>query len=715
MATAFLSSDWYRVAELRLRRQSHIRTVRHVYRGEAWHVLQDPQNGKVHRLPDAAYAFFARLDGTRTVQDIWLRLCDLFPARPPSQTEILQLLAQLHDGDLIIGDKMPNLAEIDRRARAEERRTLLSYVKNPLSLRIPLFDPETLLTRTGWIGRAVFSVWGGLIWVLLLLTALTQAFLHFDTAQLPKLEQVSTASNIAYLAVAYVLMKALHELGHGWAVKRWGGEVREFGVMMLLFFPVPYVDASQATFFPSKWQRMIVSAAGIMVELAVASLAFLVWLAADPGTLRTLAYNLMMIGGVSTLLFNGNPLLRFDGYFVFADFFESPNLGQRSNQYFWFLVRRTLLRDQEARPPVIAPREGLFLFAYAVISFVYRMMVLFFISVFLAMTMPLIGTVMVAWSLFTAVVMPLAKGIRYLGTDPSIDLIRGPVLMKVGGALCVVLAVLFILPLPHVTVADAVLQPGTGDLVRVQGRGFVEHVLVSDGQTVTPGTAVMDLSDPLVSLQRQQAEAERDDATARLGALPLSDQNGRQLWQDQVGYTEAKLADLTKREAGLIVRAEAAGQVYVPNQTELPGRLVQQGEVVAVILSPGPTRWQVAIPATQAPYVDAANRSIELVPRPSRDLRLQAQILSRAPEVTTTLPSFGLTTKGGGMLLVDPSAQTPVSLEPVVNYLLEVAQTDQAPFPQGSRARVRFVHDPSPIGPRLWRALERTFLRQFGG
>ncbi len=715
MATAFLSSDWYRVADLRLRRQSHIRTVRHVYRGEAWHVLQDPQNGKVHRLAETAYAFFARLDGTRTVQEIWLRLCDLFPKWPPSQTEILQLLAQLHDSDLIIGDRMPNLAEIDRRARTEERRTFLSYVKNPLSLRLPLFDPEPLLTRTGWIGRSVFSVWGGIVWTLLLLAALTEAFMNFGTERLPKFEQISTASNLAYLAVAYVLMKALHELGHGWAVKRWGGEVREFGVMLLVFFPVPYVDASQATFFPNKWQRMVVSAAGIMVELAVASFAFLVWLAADSGTLRTLAYNLMMIGGISTLLFNGNPLLRFDGYFVFADFFESPNLGQRSNQYFWYLVRKNVLRDQETRPPVMAPREGLFLFLYAAISFVYRMSVLFFISIFLALTMPLIGTLMVIWSLFTALVMPLAKGLRYLAADPSIDLIRGQVVVKVGGAFSVVLAFLFVLPLPNMTVADAVLEPGNGGLVRVQGRGFVEQVLVKDGQSVKPGTAVMELSDPLVSLQRKQAEADRDDAVARLGALPLSDQNGRQLWRDQLAFTEAKLADLTKREAGLVVHADAVGLIYVPNRVELPGRLVRQGEVVAVILSPGPTRWQVAIPATAAPDVDGGNRIIELVPRPSHGVTLEAHILTRAAEVTTSLPSFGLTTKGGGLLLADPSSQTPVSLEPVVNYLLEVAPSTAGPFPQGSRARIRFIHDPSPIGPRIWRSVERTFLRQFGG
>ena len=716
MATAFLSSDWYRVADLCLRRQSHIRVVRHVYRGDVWHVLQDPQSGKMHRLPETAYNFFARLDGSHSVQDIWLRLCDLFPDSPPSQTEILQLLAQLHSSDLIVGDRMPNLVEIDRRARAEDRRTLWGYVKNPLSMRFPLIDPEPFLARPPWVARAVFSIWGAVLWVALLGAALLALFLHAHTEPLPKLEQVATAANLAYLAVAYIVMKALHELGHGWAVKRWGGEVREFGVMLLVFFPVPYVDASQATFFAQKWQRMVVSAAGIMVELALASLAALVWLAADPGVVRTLAYNLMLIGGVSTLMFNGNPLLRFDGYFVFADFFESPNLGQRANQYFWHLVRRGFLRDHETLGPVVAKGEGRFLFSYATAAFLYRMSVLLVISLLLVRTMPVIGTAMVIWSLVTAFLLPMAKGLRYLTTDPAIDVIRSKVIMRAGTAVISLFAVLFVLPLPYVTSADAVLEPAEGGLLRVSGRGYVERVLVQNGQNVQVDTPVMQLSDPLLSLQSLLAEAERDDAVARLGALPLSDQNGRELWAEQVAFAEAKLADLRLRESQLLVRASTAGQVHVPDAEAMPGRFLQQGEVVAVILTPGATRWRVAIPAVEAPAVDAGNRRIELRPRTDSALRLEARILQRAQEVTTALPSFALTTKGGGSLLSDPSSENPVSLEPVVNYVLEVdAVTENArSFPQGSRATVRFVHDPSPLGPRLWRAMERTFLRFVG-
>ncbi len=714
MATAFLSSDWYRVADLKLRRHSHVQLARHVYRGEVWHVLQDPQSGKMHRLTEAAHAFFARLDGQRSVQDLWLRLCEVFPDRPPSQTEILQLLAQLHSSDLILGDRLPNLIEVDRRAREEQRKTLWGYIKNPLSLRVPLFDPEPFLRWSEPVARAAFSPVAGVLWLALMLSALAAAFVNWQALALPQFEQVATASNIAYLAIAYIVVKALHELGHGFAVKRWGGEVRECGVMMLVFFPVPYVDASQATFFPSKWQRMVVSAAGIAVELAVAALAFFVFLAADPGPLRTLAYNLMLIGGISTLLFNGNPLLRFDGYFVFADLMESPNLGQRSTQYFWHAVRRIILRDRDAVPPLCAPREGRFLFAYAVAAFAYRMSVLFFISIYLAVTLPVIGTALVLWSLFTVFVMPLGKGLRYLATDPSIDLIRGRVILRTVLILLALLGGLFLLPVPHVTVADAVLDPTEDSLLRVQGQGFVDRVLVADGQELRPGDPVLVLSDPLLSLERLLAEAERQDAQGRLEALPLSDRNGRQLWETQVGYAEAKLQDLRQREARLTVRAGATGRVYIPDASSLPGRFVQQGTVIATVLAPGPSQWRLAIPATDALPIDAGNRRIEVQPRLGHDITLPAKIVQRAPEVTTSLPSFGVTTKGGGSLLTDPNSENPVSLVPVVNYVLAVDRDAGVLLPGGARARVRFVHDPSPIGPRIWRAAEQTFLRYFG-
>ena len=143
--------------------------------------------------------------------------------------------------------------------------------------------------------------------------------------------------------IAYPLVKGLHELGHGLTIQRWGGEVHELGLMLLVFIPVPYVEASAATTFPSKSRRMLVGAAGVMVELLLASLALLVWLSVEPGWVRDLAFDITVIGGVSALLFNGNPLLRFDGYYVFSDLLEIPNLASRSQRYYAYLGKRYLL------------------------------------------------------------------------------------------------------------------------------------------------------------------------------------------------------------------------------------------------------------------------------------------------------------------------------------------------------------------------------------
>jgi putative peptide zinc metalloprotease protein len=99
------------------------------------------------------------------------------------------------------------------------------------------------------------------------------------------------------------------------------------GVMFLVFFPLPYVDASSAWAFRKKWQRAIVGMAGVMAELAAASIAAIVWTQTSTGTVHIIAYNVIFVASVSTLLFNGNPLLRFDAYYVLADLLEIPKRG----------------------------------------------------------------------------------------------------------------------------------------------------------------------------------------------------------------------------------------------------------------------------------------------------------------------------------------------------------------------------------------------------
>lgn len=717
MVGAFLSSDWYRVAELKLRRRSHLQTVRHVYRGDVWYVIQDMQGGKLHRLSLQSYALFARMNGRRTVQELWEIACKSFPKNPPSQNEIIQLLSQLHNADLITGDRPANLSEVDRRAKEEARKTTVGYFKNPLSVRIPLLDPEPFLRKLTPLANVLFSPFGAALWTALITAALIAAFFSWDDLAAPRSEQILSGSNIAYLASSYIFIKMLHELGHGLAIKRWGGEVREVGVMMLIFFPVPYVDASQSSFFPSKYQRMVVSAAGILIELAVASIAFIVWSFAEEGAVATLAYNLFIIGGISTLVFNGNPLLRFDGYFVFSDWIESPNLAQRANQYFWYIFQKFVLGHKDARLPVVGRNEELWLFGYSVAAFVYRMIVTVVISLYVATMLPLVGVLIVLWSLYTVFLVPLGKGLRFMAFDPALEVNRMRAFMRLLVVTLLGFGLIAFVPFPHTTISDAVLEAKSESLVRVQGQGFVSELLVTNGDLVKKGDELLRLSEPLLDLELALAEAELENAILSFNSVPIADVSARALWEEQAQFFESRRQDLESRRERLTVRSPANGILVLPDGHRLSGRLLRQGDVIGSVISEGAREWRTAVPSDRAGFVDSDTNAISLRLYSNLEHEGEASIIFRAPEVTTRLDSFGLTNLAGGSIVADPGQETPTSLMPVVSYLLEADETfaHQDVLPVGSRAVVRFTHSPMPLGPRIWRSVRQTFLNYFGG
>ena len=340
MANPFHSTSWFNVAHLRPRLRSHVRVRRHRYRGAIWYVLDDGAAGKVHRLPRGAYLLVGRLDGTHTVEELWNRLVDELGEEAPTQDDVITALGQLHGADLLSSDAAPDTAELFVRQKKQRRQVWLQNLKSPMSLRFPLIDPENFLTRTmPWV-RPLFSWAGMLLWLGVVIPALILVGRHWDELTGNLADRVFAADNLLIMALVYPVVKAIHELGHGYAAKAYGREVREMGIMMLVLYPVPYVDASGASALGSKWQRALVGAGGMIAEVFVAALAMFAWTLLEPGVARAAAFNVMLIAGVSTVLVNGNPLLRFDGYFILADLTEIPNLGARANKYWAHLIDR---------------------------------------------------------------------------------------------------------------------------------------------------------------------------------------------------------------------------------------------------------------------------------------------------------------------------------------------------------------------------------------
>lgn len=711
MVQSFLSQDWYRVGPMRPRLRSHVEIHRQRFRGETWFIVQDLHSGKYFRLSPAANLIASLMDGRRSLQRLWETACAQYPDDPPTQTEVIRLLSQLHHADLIAGDMPPDIAEMGQRHHDQTKKSLMSRLRNPLALRFPLFDPDRFLGATVWMVGWLFTVWGFLIWLTLITTGVTLVALNWGELTGGLSDRILSAENIMLIALAYPMIKAVHELGHAYATKIWGGEVHEIGLMFLVFIPVPYVDASSSAAFPEKWRRVIVGGAGIMVELALAAIAMIVWVNVEPGLVSAFAFNVMLIGGVSTLLFNGNPLLRFDGYFVLADAVEIPNLGQRSSKYFWYLVQRYLFGLKEAVNPVTAHGERVWFLFYSIAAFFYRMSVSIAISLFVAQKFFVIGTLLAIWAISNVLLFPIFKGLKFLFAGPSLRGQRGravtlSVLLFAGA-----LAVIFALPLPHRTLAIGVVWLDEGEVLRTSTDGFIETTSL-ENQTVDTGDVILEMADTNLAAETRLAEARLQEIRLRLQGMSGSNVVQANLLREQVRHLEGRLALLQERNAALVVKAAYPGRALVPNADDLPGRYVKKGVVLGYLMKDSGIRLRVAVPQDMAELV-RDSVGVELRMERLLSTVMPGQIIGAAPESLAILPSPALSTEAGGAFASDPTDPSGRrSLQSL--FVFDVSPNEGfGPAMVGERAIVRFDHGDTPLGFRIGRSLRQLFLARF--
>ena len=339
--------------------------------GTSWRIASSE---RFYRFSPAAYLLIGLMDGTRTVQQIWDVACDRLGDDAPTQDEVIQLLAQLHAADVLQCDVTPDAAELFERPRQRRRRRVAGQLLSFFSWRIPLVDPEAFLRahRAGRCARSWGAGRGVCGWPS---SCRPPACWPCTGATSRRTSSTGSSPRRAWCFwLLFPVIKALHELGHAVAVKACGGEVHDMGMMMLVVTPVPYVDASAAWAFPDKRQRMVVGAAGMLVELFIAAIAVFVWLSAEPGLVRTVAFATILIAGISTLLFNANPLLRFDGYYILSDWLEIPNLWSarpRCTSAISASATPSAGRTPSRRPATAGERAWFVL--YGVTSFAYRL------------------------------------------------------------------------------------------------------------------------------------------------------------------------------------------------------------------------------------------------------------------------------------------------------------------------------------------------------
>jgi putative peptide zinc metalloprotease protein len=710
--SSLFSPSWYRVAALRPRLRGDARFFRHHYRDRLWYVVRDPAAGRVHRLSPAAYRLVALMDGARTTQEIWERLATELGDDAPTQDETIELLALLHGADLLRCDVTPDVAELFRRTSRREREAWWRRFANPLAIRLRLFDPDAWLTRWLPFVRPVFSPIGVALWSAVVVGAVVAA-----AASLPELAQADATrlldpANLLLLLLVVPVVKALHELGHAFATRVWGGEVHEVGLLFVVFTPLPYVDCSSATLFPDKRHRMAVGAAGIAVELFLASLALLVWLQTEPGLVRTIAYDVLWVGGVSTLLFNGNPLLGFDGYYVLADAIEIPNLRVRAAQYLEFLALRLLLGAGRVREPATAPGEKAWFVCYGVASFVYRTFVLFVIALFLSRRYFGLGLLLAGFAIASQIVWPLLRGVGFLLHSPALDDRRPRVLAGVAAATCGVALLLCAVPLPLSTRAEGVVWPPEDAQVRARADGFVVRVLAEPGAQVRAGDPLVLSRDPALETSVAVLEAGLRALQARHYAAQTRDPARAALELGKIDAAEAALARARERARDAVIRSPADGRFELPRATDLPDRFLKTGDLVGYVVGPSISTIRVVVSQSDAALVRDRTLGVELRLRSRMDEVIEGEIRREVPAATDRLPSRALGTGGGGRIPVDPHDTEGLrTLETTFQVDVGIPPAT-ARREIGTRVYVKFDHGAEPVVVRAYRALRRLFLRQ---
>lgn len=706
-----LSPDWYRVAGQRLRLREGISVSYQAARGIDWWVLGDPLGGEFHRFNRLAYRFLSELDGTRTLDETWALRFEQDGDHAISQAETIELLAKAWAANLLAGELSLDAAAVIRAHQRKQQRRLKAAL-NPLAIRLPLWNPDRFIAR--WLPYLAWALRPGALRVAFVLIGLGVVLAALQTQALLAAAalELDSPRSLLLMWLLYPPLKAAHELAHALAIKSRGGQVNEAGLSLLMFTPVPYVNASASTGFAARSDRALVAGAGILVELVVASLALIAWSALEPGLLRDLALALVIMAAGSSLLVNGNPLLRFDGYYVFCDAMDLPNLAPRSQMWWKGWIKSRLFAIPASELQGVGRAEPRWLAIYAPASWLYRGLILAALVVWAAHWSVPVGLGLLAYGLWVQLIGPALKALHWVWSAPELSARRGRAVGLAAAALAVSAMVLFAAPLPHRTWSQGVVWLPEDALVRLASDGFLLDYLVKDGQTISAGTPVARLENVELERELARVESEIEGLSIERRALFETDAQRAEALAARIAALEERRLDLDSQRAHLTVRATRAGQVFLDPRRNLLGQYIERGQILAYVVAPGGTIVRTLVRNEDIALVRAGQPqvSVSLV---YGGQRLPAQLSPVTPAATTQLPSAALGDAGGGSLAVDPADKSGRTAR-AARFPLDVQLPPQTRAYIGARALVEIDHGSASAAEQLGLFIRGALLRHFG-
>ena len=570
-----------------------------VYAGETCYILEDPISSKFFRLGLPEYTFVSLLDGNTTLAEAMGSTASIMGAMALNEREVGNLCKWLLDTSLATTHQSRTAGRLSESRSKESGKKLVAQA-NPMIQKLPLLNPMPILRRLDWLSRRMFSLLGAFVWLSVVgfggykVWADWDRFMHFGGALLAK-------HNWIWLIITWLALKLIHEASHAMACRRFGGNVRQAGIVFILLAPMPYVDVTSIWRMDSKWKRILISAAGLGGELFIAGIAAIIWAYSFDPLVGQHAVNVMVTATMVTILFNANPLMRFDGYYIMTDAIEMPNLASHGQQWLSYFMRRYFMGVDQRCPEWPEGRHWAVV-AYAILSLLWRLVIYVSLAVTAEVLFHGAGVVIAVVSIATWVGIPLFR---------SIKTIRGNRLAsrKRMCAITAAMAATFWCLWSFVPWYSRASVPIVVDYhppaeIRVRVDGSLDENLVTVGDLVRAGEVLARLSNRELELQYEDLSLEIAQSWARardyridgaIAAVEVEKENQAAL--------QSRLSQIRDQLDGLTVIAPIDGIIASSDLEFREGTAVKAGDRLFVIGEKTVSRFMVwLIKLTRKPF-----------------------------------------------------------------------------------------------------------------
>ncbi|QDS96707.1 Putative peptide zinc metalloprotease protein YydH [Roseimaritima multifibrata] len=725
---------------LTVRKRPDLSHARQLYQGTAFWVVKEPVGLQYFRFHEEEFFILNMLDGHVSLQQIKDGFEQQFAPQKITFGDLQQFIGMLHRSGLVISNAPGQGKALEQRGSTKRRKELMGKFTNVFALRFRGFDPERILTKilpwTGWL----FTIPALFFFICLGSAAMLLLAMQYETvyARLPSFQQFFAADRWMYLALTMGIVKVLHEFGHGISCKKFGGECHELGFMLLVFTPCLYCNVSDSWMLPNKWKRVWIGAGGIYVEMILASFATFIWYFTEPGMLNDLCLNMMFLNVVSTVLVNGNPLLRFDGYYILMDILEIPNLRQKATEVLKRWFQQTCLGLELQDDPFLPQRNKLFFAIFTIASVIYRWVVVFSICWFVIKVLEpyglqIVGRMIAMVGFVGLVAQPVIQTFKFCRTPGRLAKVKRVPLAITLSVVAAAIGVVCYVPLPHHIDSAFEIQLSETGNVYANTSGILIKA-VKPGDFVKKGDILAVLDNPDLAIEQAEQVGELRQAENRfenMGARSRRDPKVVSEIRTQIKLISSLNEMLSKTEEEierLTIRAPRDGVVLPP--PDKPSRDDGSGMLPdwsgsplsehnrGALITPDTLLCQLGSPDSMEAVLIIDQGDIQLVKIGYPvDMKLDASKMtsfkSEILELSTQdreYVSSGMSSQSGGDLETEIDPQTGQVKPRSVSYQASVRlPPDTVPIRLGYRGSAKVHTENKSLGWRLWRIVTQTF------